>query len=233
MKTNLLSVTSVPSIVYSSEFNLSYLQAIQFFKAKPIYFHLSRNTLYFLGDPDLVGSTLETLDMASAIDEAKVDQDFIKTNWPVFRVLIYKVFRHFLYMKGFRFHSKFKNRAFMVKERRYGWRTLIYDYSEQNKPAFVHEGFNFFLRLYNDEVFLGLNPCVTVTRDGVNCISPKDLSYNKFMEFKTYFVDRRYNSKIREMFNIFVDMLCGEIGKIIVPTFSGNIEIDGNAVELG
>ena len=232
MRTNLLPVTVVPSTVFLCELNLSYRQVIRLFKSKPVYFHLSRNILYFIGDPKLVRSTLETLDITPTTNEIKIDKDFIEKNWNVFRVLLYKVLRHFLYIKGFRFHERFKDRAFMVREKRYGPRTLIYDYSEENKPAFVHEGFNFFLRLYNNEIFLGLNPCVTVTRDGMSCISPKDLSYDKFFQYKTYFVDRRYNSKIREMFNIFVDVLCGEIGKIIVPTFNGNIEIDGEVVEL-
>ena len=121
----------------------------------------------------------------------------------------------------------------MVKERKHNLVTLIYNYSENGKSAFVHEGFNFFLRLYNDNIYLGINPCVVITSDGINNIKPRDLSQQKYKEYKKWFVDRRYNSKIRDLLNTFIFLLSDNNDAISIPTFNGLFVIENKFLEIG
>lgn len=230
MKTNLLKITKLPFALYTVELNLTYPEVIQLFKSKPIYFHKHRSRLYFVGDPELVKVALGNEDVE--IGKIDTDSTFVTNNWHIMRVLLYKILRFFLYKHGFGFHARFKNRVFMVRDKRYGTETLIYDYSDGANPAFVHEGFNFFFRLFGQEVFLGLDPCVVITRDGKNHIRVKDLSSSKYKEYKKWFIDRRYNSTTRRMFNTFTSYLCNGSTKVIIPVFSGQVEIDGGAIEI-
>ena len=233
MKTNLLRIIKLPSTVYMLESGLTYSEIIQLLKSKPVYFHLDRKKLYFIGDPEIVKATLKKEDITVEIEKTEIDSAFIMGNWHILRVLLYKILRYFLHKRGFGFHTRFKNRVFMVKYKRYGPVTLIYDYSNTTGPAFVHEGFNFFFRLYGQEVFFGVDPCVVVTRDGKNPVTAKDLSPNKYKEYKKRFIDKRFNSITRRMFNTFVDLLCNGNTKMVIPVFGGEVEIDGGAIELG
>lgn len=232
MKTNLLKITKLPSVIYTNECDLTYSEVIQLLKSKPVYFHVDKNKLYFIGDPEIVKTALKKKDINLKTEKIDVDGTFIADNWHIMRVLLYKILRHFLHKRGFGFHTRFKNRVFMVRDKRYGPVTLIYDYSDGDNPAFVHEGFNFFFKLYGHEVFFGLDPCVVVTKDGKNPIRARDLLPDKYKEYKKRFVDRRFNSVTRRMFNTFVKLLCNGSTKVIMPVFNGQVEVEGDAVEI-
>lgn len=232
MKTNLLLVTRIPSIIHYCDTNLTYPEVNQLLKTKAVYYHLYRNKLYFIGDSEVIKRIFGSEGVDVEITTLNLNDDILNENWHILRVVLYKSIRHFLFRKGFEFHRKYRDRAYIVEKRRYNPVTLVYNYSDQGKPAFVHEGFTFFFKLYDSKIYLGMNPCIVITSDGTNIIHPTDLSHDKYPEYKKWFIDKRYNSKIREMVNTFVDMLSNEMNKIIIPVFDDQLEIDNKFVEI-
>lgn len=137
--------------------------------------------------------------------EHKITADFIIQNWYVLSVLLYEGLRSYLRGKGFLFHGRMKMRAYMIRQKSFGSgskTTMIYDYSDAGKRAFVHEGFTFSLKRYSGEIYLVIDPCLVIT-DGNDYIGQEGLSPTKWEEYKRNFIDKRYNWKVRNMIDIF------------------------------
>ena len=111
VRTNLLKITKLPSTLYTVELNLTYREVIQLFKSKPIYFHLYKSKLYFIGDPELVKATLKKEDINVETNKIELDSTFVTNNWYIVRVLLYKILRYFLYKSGFVFSYKIQEQS--------------------------------------------------------------------------------------------------------------------------
>jgi len=234
VRTNLYKVVGLPEKVQSVGCNLTFTQALDLLKDKPVIFYPRSLRLYFFGKKENVEGWLGNK-QSGDFTEHKITAEFISQNWYVLSVLLYKGLRSYLWEKGFLFHGRKGTRAYMVRHKTYGSSQkivmMVHDYSDADKKAYVHEGFTFFLKHYGEEIYLVIDPCLVIT-DGNDYIGQGGLSPRKREEYKQNFVDRRYNWKVRSMVDIFTAIMRNGKQKIEIPLQGELLAIEDSPVRI-
>lgn len=234
-------LNSLPIIKYLNELKVieTDIQYVQLNKILGSYhdicYHLYAGKLYFLGDEDVVITTLK----ASGF---KADRFlFITINlledWEIIRPILYKSLKYYFINQDFIWKDKRRNQIFILKPLYFNRTQLVNEiYNESFEKLIVYEGFRYWLEFIDEALVLTLLPKVKPVLPLDSKMAPEKLRVQrkKFLDVPSPIMRKKGfsrefrkialkpNYKKREVLNAIVKLLSNNDKKIVVPT--GNLK---------
>ena len=160
LMTNSLRLKEFPLLVNVLETDIQYLQLNQILgPRRDVCYHLSGGKLFFIGDDKITSDILR--EHGFSISSLRTINLDLVHHWEILRVIFYKALRFFFLGKNFVWKPRRRNQVFITKPEKYEGVTLVHKLiNNNNERLIVYEGFQYFLKLINNEPVLSLIPRV-------------------------------------------------------------------------